>query len=160
MEETKYLPFFVYGTLLPDQPNFFLWESDILAMEPALFPGGRLYDMGYYPMLVTAVPIETVEGMAITVNPTHYEAVMRRLDELEGYDPEQPEESGYRRRVVKVILRNGRFQKAWAYLGDAEHVQGRPIIPGGSWATYTANNQPDLQEWWYTIRTVAGLHKK
>ena len=160
MEETRHLPFFVYGTLLPDQPNYFLWGSDIITMGPAIFVGGRLYDMGYYPMLVTAVSPETVQGMAITVDPAQYEAVMQRLDELEGYDPDQPEESGNRRRVVAVVLGDGRTQQAWAYIGQSQLVQDKPAVAGGSWTAYTTNKQPDWQEWWNTIRTVAGLHKK
>ncbi|MAT97258.1 MAG: hypothetical protein CL608_08960 [Anaerolineaceae bacterium] len=160
MEETRHLPFFVYGTLLPDQPNYFLWESDIVAMEPAVFSGGQLYDLGYYPMLVTAVPPKKVHGMLMTVDPAHYEAVLQRLDELEGYDPEQPEDSGYQRQVVEVVLADGRSQQAWVYLGNAELVKDKSVIAGGSWAAYTANSQPDLQTWWDTIRTVAGLHKK
>mgnify|MGYP001293351242 CR=1 FL=1 len=160
MEETRHRPFFVYGTLLPGQPNFFLWGADIIAMESAVFHGARLYDMGYYPMLVTAVPSETVQGMIITVNPAHFESVVQQLDELEGYDPYQPEESGYRRRVVEVVLADGGFQRAWVYLGDTAHVQDKPVIVGCSWAAYTANHQSDLQEWWKTIHTVAGLHKK
>jgi len=160
MEETKHLPFFVYGTLLPDQPNFFLWESDITVMEPAVFLGGRLYDMGYYPMLVTAVSPATVKGMVITVDFGKYEAVLQRLDKLEGYDPEQPEESGYQRQVAEIVLANGRSRRAWVYLGDIALVQAKPIVINGDWTTYAANNQPDLQEWWTTIRTVAGLHKK
>lgn len=160
MEETGHLPFFIYGTLLPDQPNYFLWESDIVAMEPAVFSGGQLYDMGYYPMLVTAVPPKTVHGMAVTVDPAQYQAVMQRLDALEGYNPDEPEESAYQRQVVAVILADGRSQQAWVYLGDLALVQGKPVVPDGDWATYTAQSQPDLQEWWTTIHTVAGLHKK
>ncbi len=160
MEENKRLPFFVYGTLLPNQPNFFLWGSDITAMEPATFIGGRLFDMGYYPMLVTAVSNETVQGMAITVDPAQYEAVTQRLDELEGFDPENPEKSGYQRQVVEVVLANGRSQKAWAYIGDVQFIQDKPSVSGGSWAAYAAQHQPDLKEWWETIHTVAGLHKK
>jgi gamma-glutamylcyclotransferase (GGCT)/AIG2-like uncharacterized protein YtfP len=160
MEEIKHLPFFVYGTLLPDQPNYFLWGSDIIATESAAFPDGKLYDMGYYPMLVTAVSLnKKVQGMAVTVESAHYEAVMQRLDELEGYDPEQPEESGYQRQVVEVVLADGRSQQAWAYLGNATLVQGKPMVPNGDWAAYAAHNQPDLQEWWTAVRTVAGLHK-
>ncbi len=129
-------------------------------MQPAAFPSGRLYDMGYYPMLVTTVTSKTVQGMAITVDPAQYEAVMQRLDELEGYDPEQPEEPGYQRQVVEVILADGRFQKAWIYLGDRELIQDKPVVADGDWAAYAANNQPSLQEWWDTIHTVAGLHRK
>ena len=160
MEETRHLPFFAYGTLLPGQPNYFLWGSDIISVESAVFPGGRLYDMGYYPMLVTAVPPEKVHGMAVTVDPAQYEAVMQRLDELEGYDPERPEEAAYQRQVVEVVLADGRSQPDWIYLGDAELVQDKPVIAGGSWTAYAANNQTGLQAWWQSIRTVAGLHKK
>ncbi len=160
MEETRHLPFFAYGTLLPGQPNYFLWGSDIISVESAVFPGGRLYDMGYYPMLVTAVPPEKVHGMAVTVDPAQYEAVMQRLDELEGYDPERPEEAAYQRQVVEVVLADGRSQPVWIYLGDAELVQDKPVIASGSWSAYTANIRPDLQAWWHSIRTVAGLHKK
>ncbi len=159
MEETRQLPFFVYGTLLPEQPNHFLWESAIVTMEPAIFLGGRLYDMGYYPMLITAVPSEIVQGMAITVKPALYKAVTQRLDELEGYNPEQPDESEYQRQAVDIILEDGRCQQAWIYVGHAAYVQDRPVIAGGSWANHVANKQPGLQKWWNSIRTVAGLHK-
>lgn len=160
MQQFNQLPFFVYGTLLPDQPNFFLWGSDIIDMEQATLFGGRLYDIGYYPMLVTAVSSQTVQGMVITVNAAHYEAVTQRLDELEGYDPQQAEESGYQRQQIEVVLANGRSQQAWVYMGQLELVQGKPAVDNGDWATYTANNQPNLQEWWDTISTVAGLHGK
>lgn len=159
MEETKHLPFFVYGTLLPDQPNFFLWGSDIIAMVPATFSGGKLHDMGYYPMLVTAVPTEIVQGMVVTVDPAQHEAVMQRLDELEGYDPENPEEAGYQRRVVEVVSGDGRAWRAWGYLGQVQLVQNKPVVADGDWAAYAAGNQPDSQEWWNVIRTLAGLHK-
>jgi gamma-glutamylcyclotransferase (GGCT)/AIG2-like uncharacterized protein YtfP len=52
-----YLPFFVYGTLLPGQPNYPLWAAAIRSEQPATLPNGRLYDMaqlglGHYPLLV------------------------------------------------------------------------------------------------------------
>jgi gamma-glutamylcyclotransferase (GGCT)/AIG2-like uncharacterized protein YtfP len=160
MPQREHLPFFVYGTLLPNQPNFFLWGSDIKVMESATFLGGRLYDMGYYPMLVTAVSAEKVQGMVITVDTAQYEAVLQRLDELEGYDPEQPEASGYQRRQVEVVLANGRSQQAWVYLGQSHLVADKPVVASGDWASHAAKNQPDLQEWWDAISTVAGLHNK
>ncbi|WP_420643006.1 gamma-glutamylcyclotransferase family protein [Candidatus Leptofilum sp.] len=154
------LPFFVYGTLLPNQPNFYLWGTDILTKQPATFKGGKLYDMGYYPMLVSAETSDVVQGIVITVAPTKYVVVQQRLDALEGYQPNRPDASGYRRRAVEVILANGRSQQAWVYLGQSELVVGKPIVANGDWAAHAAQNQPNLQTWWNRIQTVAGLHSK
>ena len=157
MSNTSQLPFFVYGTLLPDQPNFHLWEADIEAIKPATFLGGRLHDMGYYPMLVTAVG-EAVQGMVVTVTASQYDAVLQRLDALEGYDPNQPDNSAYRRRKVEVVVANGRSQQAWVYLGQAQLVQGKPVVSDGDWEKYSAENQSSLQKWWDAISSVDGLH--
>ncbi len=46
------LPFFVYGTLLPGQPNDELWADSIIKIEAAFLDNSHIYDMGYYPMLV------------------------------------------------------------------------------------------------------------
>jgi gamma-glutamylcyclotransferase (GGCT)/AIG2-like uncharacterized protein YtfP len=111
-------------------------------------------------MLVTAVSTQTVQGMAITVNPAQYTTVMQRLDELEGYDPAQPEELGYQRRQIEVVLANGRSQQAWVYVGQSQLVQDKPVVINGDWATHAANHPPDVQEWWDAISAVAGLHGK
>ena len=160
MQRRKRLPFFVYGTLLPGQPNFTLWGTDIAKMEPAAFVGGRMYDMGYYPMLVTAVASELVQGMCITINKSPYEAVLQRLDDLEGYDPKKPDEVGYQRQAVEIVLANGRTRQAWVYLGQPELVTDKPPVAGGDWAAYAAQNQHHLQDWWAANHTVAGLHKR
>lgn len=159
MPNEQQLPFFVYGTLLPDQPNFTLWGQEIAQMTPAKFHGGKLYDMGYYPMLVTVEDGNIIQGMVITVKAEQYDAVQQRLDALEGYDPNEPDLSGYQRRAVEVILANGRSQTAWVYLGQPELVTGRPSVSSGDWAAYAAKKQTLLQDWWNAIDTVAGLHK-
>ena len=160
MQQLTQLPFFVYGTLLPGQPNFFLWGDAISSMESATFLGGRLHDMGFYPMLVAAEAGKSVQGQLITLEPTQYHAVVQRLDALEGYDPTQPEDSEYQRQVVVVVLQNGRLQPAWIYLGQPHFVQGKPEVASGDWPAYAAKNQPDLQDWWDAITTVANLPKK
>ena len=158
MPQPNLLPFFIYGTLLPDQPNFFLWGDSIVAITPATFFGGKLYDMGFYPMLVTANPEAAVQGQLITVATDAYELVLQRLDALEGYDPTQPDKSAYQRRQVTVILADGRSTRAWLYQGQPDLVSGRPELPDGNWAAYSAQSRLDLQVWWETIDTVAGLH--
>lgn len=161
MKKPRQLPFFVYGTLLPEQPNFFLWGSAITSLQSATLSSGQLYDMGFYPMLVaTQEEAKVVRGRLITVNAAAYEAVQQRLDELEGYDPNQPNASAYRRQIVDVVLANGRSQKAWGYLGQSQFVQGKPVVTGGDWVTYAVTKQLDLQDWWHTVGSVAGLHGK
>ncbi|MCB8976684.1 MAG: gamma-glutamylcyclotransferase [Ardenticatenaceae bacterium] len=160
MKQHKQLPFFVYGTLLPGQPNFFLWGEAIAHMEPATFFGGRLYDMGFYPMMIAAEPETAVHGQLITPHPAEYQAVCQRLDELEGYDPDHPETSDYQRKRVEVVGSNGRSQSAWVYLGQSQFVADKPEVPGGSWAAYVAESQAELQAWWDAIRSVAGRHNK
>jgi len=157
MQPTDLRPFFVYGTLLPDQPNFFVWGEDIAHMEPATFRGGRLYDMGYYPMLIAAEPDTAVHGQLITPHPAQYEAVCQRLDELEGYNAAQPEASEYQRQLVDVVVADGRSQSAWVYLGQPEWVADKPEVPGGSWAAYVAESQAELRAWWEAIGTKKAL---
>lgn len=161
MHQFEQLPFFVYGTLLPDQPNFYLWGDSIIRMRPAKFGGGQLHDMGFYPMLVAAEVETAVHGQLISVQAEAYQAVVQRLDELEGYDPTQPDDSAYVRIKVTVTLADdGRSADAWLYQGQLELVADKPVVPGGNWATYAAENQPALQEWWEAIQTVAGLHNQ
>lgn len=160
MQQPDPVPFFVYGTLLPDQPNFYLWGEAIAHMEPATFLGGRLYDMGFYPMLVVAEVATAVHGQLITPHPAEYQAVCQRLDELEGYDPEHPETSEYQRKRVDVVGSNGRCQSAWVYLGQPALVADKPEIIGGSWAAFASANQSKLKAWWQTIHTVGGLHAR
>ena len=161
MEEPTQHPFFVYGTLLPSQPNYALWQAAIISQEPAMFSGGRLYDMGYYPMLIpTEQEEDVVKGMVITVDPANYATVLQKLDNLEGYNPKQPNESAYQRQQVAVLLDNGRFQTSWIYIGAPQFVQGKSVVPDGDWATYAANNQSVLDAWWQSIDSVAGLHEE
>lgn len=158
MPNEPQLPFFVYGTLLPDQPNFSLWGTDIAQMAAATLHGGKLYDMGYYPMLVSAEVVNIVSGMVITPKAAAYASVRQRLDMLEGFDPAEPDKTGYQRRAVEVQLVNGRSQTAWVYQGQPALVVGKAALKNGDWAAYAAQNQPTLKEWWDAIQTVAGLH--
>ena len=46
------LPFFVYGTLIPDQPNYYLWKDSIVNTKKGFIKNHQLFDMGHYPMIV------------------------------------------------------------------------------------------------------------
>ena len=152
------LSFFVYGTLLPGQPNAFLWQSSVTRQQTAVLANGRLYDMGSYPMLVEEGD-GLVYGMINYVIEAEYNAVMARLDHLEGYDPAQPNGFGYRRVVREVQVANGRSLRAWVYIGLQTAVPGMNPIPGGDWAVYAAKTFQDIEPWWRDVASVHGLHE-
>ncbi|MCB9418866.1 MAG: gamma-glutamylcyclotransferase [Ardenticatenaceae bacterium] len=129
------LPIFVYGTLLPGQPNAFLWQGLETGVENAQLRNGRLYNMGGYPMLVET-GVDSVQGQIITIAVDFYEVVLARMDFLEGYDPLRPEAARYRRVVREVTLANGRSTTAWVYVGQMAFVNGRVPIPDGNWTAY------------------------
>lgn len=159
MSKAKQTPFFVYGTLLPNQPNFALWESAIVSMKAAQFHGGRLHDMGFYPMVVPAKNA-TVQGMVIEVAAASYSTIQQQLDDLEGYDPANHDNSAYRRQQVQVTVANGRFQPAWIYMGRIQFVEDKPVVANGDWASTIAKKQIESEEWWRTVNSVAGFHKR
>ncbi len=76
MQHMKRLPFFVYGTLLPGQPNYDLWSDSIREKKPAIFRNGRLIDLGFYPILFEGGD-SPVSGMIVSVRDealsTHYQ---------------------------------------------------------------------------------------
>lgn len=150
------LPFFVYGTLLPGQPNAHLWGDGLVAEQAARLPNGRLYDCGAFPMLVEEGE-EAVSGSLIAVQPELYPAILARLDALEGYDPAEPNASAYRRVSRDVITADGRRQTAWVYVGHAAALPGMAPIPGGDWRRYAAATFADMQQWWQTVQSVHGL---
>lgn len=152
------LPIFVYGTLLPEQPNAFLWGSGIAEIETAVLQPATLYDMGHYPMLVEEAG--QVTGALVRVRPEQYTAVVARLDELEGFDPAQPEASAYRRLARGVRLADGREAMAWVYVGGTSFVQGCPRIDDGDWAAYIRARAPEMDSWWANVQTVRGRHEQ
>lgn len=152
------LPFFVYGTLLPGQPNHHLLAHGVTYSEPATLQNGRLYDLGHYPMLVEEDGA-AVHGRLIAVKPAAYTTILARLDMLEGYNPKRPSQSAYRRRRRIVQLANGGARSAWVYIGQRRYVAGAPPVLSGDWSTYISHKMAQLQDWWATIDTVAGLHE-
>jgi gamma-glutamylcyclotransferase (GGCT)/AIG2-like uncharacterized protein YtfP len=151
------IPFFVYGTLLPGQPNDHLWGAGIKAIETAFYVNGKLLDMGYYPMLVEE-GAGTVRGKLITVTGEQYGKILHRLDRLEGYLPDRPNESSFQRVQRKVWTESGAKILSWVYIGNKRHAKKRRPIPDGDWVEYAAKTRPNKDNWWETVDTVLGLH--
>jgi len=155
---SKLLPFFAYGTLLPGQPNYYIWRDGVKSIHKATLQNGRLYNLGYYPMLVEEGS-DVVFGALVAIHPEHYEQVLRKVDELEGYDPDTPETSEYRRQARDVMLEDGNIEEAWVYIGDEKFVKNARRIDNNDWLTFVAQDKSHIFMWWRDVKSVKGLHE-
>ena len=81
-------------------------EVECRCAPEVVFAEGNLYDMGYYPMLLEEGS-GTVRGKLISVANVFYAEILNRLDNLEGYDPDQPGRSSFTRKRRAVMTESG-----------------------------------------------------
>lgn len=130
------LPFFVYGTLRPGEPNHDVFlRGRTLKEEPATLNGALLYDGPGYPYVVEE-PGARVRGELITARPEEYADLLRALDRLEDYAPGDPR--NLYERVEREVLTGSRRVRAWVYVA-APAVAARlrahgKLIETGDWA--------------------------
>jgi len=87
---------FVYGTLMKGlQRARALSRSQFIAHATTT---GELYDLGRFPALIAGH--EKVLGEVYEIS----EQILHRLDQIESYDPENPEKSLYIRKEIAVYL--------------------------------------------------------
>lgn len=136
-------PFFVYGTLLPNQPNYSLWGSSIAQTEPAVYTNGRLYDLGAYPLMTDGK--ETIKGLLVWLKPALFDETLIKLDKLEGIG-----QSDVYARVQRPFdtLITQQTILAWTYLGQLPANTAIPRIASGSWADHSQHKQNRLNGWW------------
>ncbi|MFE9449496.1 gamma-glutamylcyclotransferase family protein [Streptomyces sp. NPDC006739] len=140
------LPFFVYGTLRPGEPNHALFlRGRTHAEEPGRLPDAALYEGPGYPYAVDE-PGATVTGDLITALPGAYARLLLELDRLEEYVPGDPD-SLYERVARDVVRPDGTTARAWVYLAAPAvaarlRARGRRIR-GGDWLTSRAARRPD-----------------
>lgn len=138
-------PFFVYGTLRPQESNYHLLQGRTQTEQPAQVSGYEMYNMGTYPMLLPATDTtETVaiQGALIYPKPGFYQQVLRALDRLEGYNPQIPDKSWYTRHTIEVTLNNGNSIVAWVYLGNRSYLKTyHHRIKHGDWVRYRRAHQ-------------------
>jgi len=155
---TDELPFFVYGTLLPGEPNHDLFLRGRTSGErAAVLPRALLYDGPGYPYAIDGHG--RVHGTLLTAAPGVYGELLGLLDHLEEYlGPGHPR--NLYERVVREIelpgeMRMGegepverqsgegapgeRATRAWVYLAAAAVTRslrtGGSVIDGGRWVT-------------------------
>lgn len=151
------LPFFAYGTLLPGQANYYLWQDAVAERRDASISGASLYDLGYYPMLVEEGR-GVVHGMLLTVRPERYSQLIGVIDGLEGYDPDGAGPFAYTRLVRPVEAGLDEPVKAWVYVGDAGYLNGARRIHSGNWLEHSSSSRQRLESWWRGVETVSGVH--
>ena len=152
------LPFFVYGTLIPDQPNYYLWKDSIANTKEGMIKNYQLFDMGHYPMIVESNG-STVYGMLMYIKNEDYEKITKIIDNLEGYNPENHGSSAYNREIRDIELEDGEIEKAWIYIGSEEYISKEKAVKGGNWVEHISKKEGS-KDWWKETDTVAGLHGK
>ncbi len=116
---------FFYGTLMsgfrrPGRAN----------LDRVLKPIGRgsisaaLFDLGIYPAAIPAAEGQVWGEVHQMLEPSQ---ALSTLDEIEGYTPDTPDSSLYRRVEIPVTFEDGRSAQAWVYfynapLGRAERI--------------------------------------
>lgn len=120
-----------YGTLMKGERNHRRCCADALTIEPAVTTG-RLYHLSAgFPAMVEADDGE-VFGEAMTF--PDLDAALRDIDRLEGFWPDDPDGSLYRRVIRPVrLLRSGGTVPAYCYLWNRPLPPGAEPVLGGRW---------------------------
>ncbi len=149
-------PFFVYGTLIPGQPNGHHWQNAIISYQPATFYHGRLYAWPTFPILLEADPAAggmPIEGVLVEVDARYYTAVVAALDQLENYNPADEAHSPYLRRTRRITLASGQTRVAWLYLGQRPYLPPEEnLVQDGDWLAHCRRTATpdDMAAWWAT----------
>src|SRR5258706_12548550 len=98
VESLEQLPLFTYGTLRRGQENYALLRGNTLNEISATLEGVALYSLYAYPMIVEGDSSDSgVHGELLTLHPRLYSRVLGDLDQLEGFRPDAPDGSRFRR---------------------------------------------------------------
>jgi len=154
----KNIPFFVYGTLIPDQPNYYLWKDSIADTKNGMIKNCELFDMGHYPMIVKSEG-NNVHGILMYIKEGNYKKITKVIDNLEGYNPEKHGMSAYNREIRDIELESGELEKAWIYIGSEKYVKKENPVKDGNWVKHISKKKGN-KDWWKDTETVAGLHEK
>jgi gamma-glutamylcyclotransferase (GGCT)/AIG2-like uncharacterized protein YtfP len=141
MDKNKYLPVFVYGTLMEGFGNHshFL-HNNFDRKEEAILQGHVMMSLGGFPMIFESPSKserDVIIGEVYWIPKSRYLDVMGRLDSLEG------EGYFYHRDIVMVTVQSNSEKKeieAWAYRGHSDR-QIKNIVVSGSWREHVASSK-------------------
>lgn len=135
------LPVFVYGTLRPGHGNDRVWQGRAYAAFDGKCKviGYRLVDTGF-PYMIPAKSDQTF-GCLIVPLPEHYDAVLARMDALEGVPHH------YTRETIAVLTPEGAVM-AWTYLPThPEAVADLPEVWQNDWAVHVRRKHTSGDRW-------------
>jgi gamma-glutamylcyclotransferase (GGCT)/AIG2-like uncharacterized protein YtfP/glutamine amidotransferase-like uncharacterized protein len=133
------LPFFVYGSLRPDDVTNMPWRDEWLQGAQRSSEGqiyGKMYD-DTFASVVLCPNGSTVNGFLIEFPADIYVEKLQVADDIEGYP------DFYNRETTTVTLRNGGQAKAWVYT-RAKCKKNNPIS-SGDWVHHKASTNPVLK---------------
>lgn len=97
---------------------------------------GQLYDTGSYPAAVAvAGSQDRVRGELYRLDPERATELLAELDRYEGFVPDAPESSLFRRVQAEVTVENGSVHRAWTYIFNRS-VQRLPRIASGDYTDH------------------------
>jgi gamma-glutamylcyclotransferase (GGCT)/AIG2-like uncharacterized protein YtfP len=119
---------FFYGTLMSafKRAGRSRVESKLTTMGRGSI-GAALFDLGIYPAAIPSTD-SRVQGEVYRI--ADVEQVLEVLDEFEGYRPNEPDTSLYRRIETQVTMEDGQAATAWAYFYNAPLGQAQRIESG------------------------------
>ena len=88
---------------------------------------GALFDLGIYP---AAVPASDSRVWGEVHRMLDVDAVLKALDEIEGYRPSEPDSSLYTRAETTATLDDGAIVPVWTYFYNAPLGQAQRIESG------------------------------
>lgn len=126
---------FVYGTLKPDETNYFLCADSVISAVPAIVRAALYHLPIGYPAIVPGNSI--TYGDLLTF---HDPVVLESLDDYEQHDPETialfGSDNNYERKEIEIFDVNGNsIGLAWAYVMTLEQIDrlNGILIPDGVW---------------------------
>jgi len=128
---TTTLPFAVYGTLRSGMGNDRLWIGHATSVNVAAVYGYRLVTHGAFPYAIPAPPDQRVVVEVIQPHPGRHDALLDRLDALEGYP------FHYDRFTVDAHPLRSAPLSCWMYVPvDAEAYDDLTPVPGNDWTRF------------------------
>jgi gamma-glutamylcyclotransferase (GGCT)/AIG2-like uncharacterized protein YtfP len=120
---------FVYGTLRRGGVRDMRVLFPDSAFVSKAVARGALYDFGEYPGLVLDDEGDAVTGEVYTISGE----ILKKLDEIEGFDESDSEANYYLRRRIRVTLESGSPRDCWIYVCNPKKFDLVTRIPSGDW---------------------------
>ncbi|WP_252315488.1 gamma-glutamylcyclotransferase family protein [Sinobaca sp. H24] len=135
---TEHLPVFVYGTLCSGLHNYEKYLKGRTEKEVPAVTAGKLHAAAHnqYPCLLKEGELP-IAGELMYVHSSRYKDVMAQLDQLEGYNEHDKENSDYVRERIEVATSEGDWVTAYIYYWNQPDDLG-VWIKEGSWRKYIA----------------------